>query len=130
MGYGPLASEESTVTSQTAGTTFRFWEAVIIVGVKVGETSGSTSSPSSGPAARASSSASPAEAGVRPVTVRIIASTSGISRRSGSYAPSFSIKGAAFTSALSAMPGIEACPLRPRTRSRNGALIFSDTEQA
>ncbi len=32
---------------------------------------------------------------------------------------------AALTSALSAMPGIDACPDRPRTDSRKGALIFS-----
>ena len=35
---------------------------------------------------------------------------------------------AAFTSALSAIPGIDACPLRPRTRSTNGELIFSAVE--
>ena len=36
---------------------------------------------------------------------------------------------AAFTSALSAIPGIDACPERPRTRITNGALIFSAVEQ-
>ena len=40
-------------------------------------------------------------------------------------APSRSISGAALTSALSAIAGIDACPLRPCTRSRNGDVIFS-----
>ena len=40
-----------------------------------------------------------------------------------------SISGAAFTSALSAIPGTEAWPARPCTISRNGALIFSAGEQ-
>ena len=37
--------------------------------------------------------------------------------------------GAALTSALSAIDGIDAWPLRPRTWTRNGALIFSPTAQ-
>ena len=54
-------------------------------------------------------------------------STSGPSCGSGRKAASRSISRAALTSALSAMPGIEAWPERPRTRSRNGAVIFSAT---
>src|SRR5947199_253331 len=69
------------------------------------------------------------DAGDSPVTSRSSASTSGISCRSGRNAPIFSISGAAFTSALSAMPGMDAWPLRPRTRRRNGALCFSAGEQ-
>ena len=55
--------------------------------------------------------------------------TSGSNRGSGRYSASRSINLDAFTSALSEMPGIEACPLRPWTRSRNGELIFSAAEQ-
>ena len=51
--------------------------------------------------------------------------TSGPIVGSGRYAASRSISAAALTSALSAMPGIEAWPLRPRTVIRNGADIFS-----
>ena len=43
----------------------------------------------------------------------------------GRNATSRSISGAAFTSALSAIAGIDAWPERPCTRRRNGALIFS-----
>jgi hypothetical protein len=39
--------------------------------------------------------------------------------------PRRSISLAALTSALSAIDGIDACPLRPATRSTNGELIFS-----
>src|SRR5436190_733133 len=42
--------------------------------------------------------------------MRIAASISGIRCSCGRYAPSFSISGAALTRALSAMPGIAACP--------------------
>ncbi len=48
---------------------------------------------------------------------------------SGWYAASFSISGAAFTSALSAIPGIDACPLRPCTVIWKGELIFSAAAQ-
>ena len=39
------------------------------------------------------------------------------------------MSGAAFTSALSAIAGRDAWPLRPWTRIRNGELIFSAVEQ-
>ena len=57
------------------------------------------------------------------------ASTSGPSSGSARNPPSRSISGAALTSALSAIPGIEPWPLRPRTVIVNGADIFSAVEQ-
>ena len=57
------------------------------------------------------------------------ASVSGPSCGSAWYSPSRSTSGAALTSALSAIAGIDACPLRPCTRNRNGALIFSAVAQ-
>jgi hypothetical protein len=42
--------------------------------------------------------------------------------------PRRSISFAALTSALSAIDGIDAWPLRPRTRNTNGELIFSAVE--
>jgi hypothetical protein len=48
---------------------------------------------------------------------------------SGSYSPSAWMYRAALTSALSAIPGIEACPLRPLTRRTNGEDIFSAVAQ-
>ena len=96
------------MTSQTAGTTFRFCDAVAMVGESVIESRGSTSSASRGATARARSSASAGDVGRSPVTVSSKASTSGIRCSSGLYVPSAAISGAAFTSALSAMPGIDA----------------------
>ncbi len=65
----------------------------------------------------------------RPESVATSALTSGSRLGSSSARPSRSMSGAAFTSALSAMPGIEAWPLRPKTRTTNGAVIFSATPQ-
>ena len=109
------------MTSQIAGMTFRFFDALIIVGDSVSESNGSTTSAKNSPIPRACSSAACGVAGRTPVTVSSSASTSGVSRCSGTYSPSAVINGAAFTSALSAIPGIDAWPLRPWTRSRNGA---------
>src|SRR6187200_2238927 len=50
------------------------------------------------------------------------ATTSGSRRGSGENSPSSSMSRAAFTRALSAIPGIEAWPLRPCTRRRNAQL--------
>jgi len=72
---------------------------------------------------------SPAAGASPPVSVRTSTSISGSSLGIGLYAPSRSISGAALTSALSAMPGIEAWPLRPRTMSLNGEDIFSAVAQ-
>ena len=94
--------------SHTAGMTFRFCDAVAIVGESVIASNGSTRSANTGEIARARASASSADVGASPVTICNIACTSGIRRRSARYAPSFSISGAAFTSALSAMFGIDA----------------------
>jgi len=44
-------------------------------------------------------------------------------------ASGFKFRHETLPSALSAIPGMEACPLRPRTRSKNGALIFSAVAQ-
>ena len=90
--------------------------------------SGSISSPASGAIARAAVSASGA-GGTSPSSARRKPSTSGIRRGSTVNAPSRSTSGAAFASALSAIPGIDACPLRPYTRNMNGELIFSAVEQ-
>ena len=116
------------MTSQIAGMTFRFFEALIIVGESVSESNGSTISAKNSPIARACSSATRGDAGRSPVTASSSASTSGVRCCSGTYSPRAVINGAAFTSALSAIPGIDACPLRPCTRRRKGALIFSATE--
>ena len=126
---GPGSNRESTITSQIAGITFRFFEALIIVGASVNDSSGSTISAKNSPIPRARSRASSGDAGRSPVTASSSATTSGVRCCSGTYSPSAVMSGAAFTSALSAIPGIDACPLRPRTRRRNGALIFSATEQ-
>jgi hypothetical protein len=116
-------------TSQMAGMTFRFCEALIIVGENVGARSGSTIAAKKLPISSARPRASCGEVGASPVTASSSAVTSGVSRRAGTKSPSFVISAAALTRALSAMPGMDAWPLRPRTRKRNGALIFSATEQ-
>ena len=118
----------STVISQSAGITFRLSEACAIVGAHVIPSSGSISSPASGAIARAAVSASGA-GGTSPSSACRKPSTSGISRGSTENDPSRSTSGAAFASALSAIPGIDAWPLRPCTRSMNGELIFSAVEQ-
>ena len=114
--------------SQSAGITLRFSEACAFVGATVIPSSGSISSPASGETAVAAASAS---AGGRHRAERRLknASTSGISCGSIVNAPSRSMSGAALTSALSAIAGIDACPLRPCTRSRNGDVIFSAVAQ-
>ena len=53
------------------------------------------------------------------------ASASGRARLFGLYSAIRPIRRAARTSALSAIPGIEACPLRPWTCRTKGELIFS-----
>jgi hypothetical protein len=58
-------------------------------------------------------------------TSRRKASASGSVRVLGLYSASRWMSLAARTSALSAIPGIDACPLRPCTRRTNGELIFS-----
>ena len=108
--------------------TFRLSDACAFVGATVMPSIGSTSSAASGDNARAAASASPA-AGTVPVTASKNPATSGISCGSTRCSPSRATRGAALTSALSAIDGIEACPLRPCTRSTNGELIFSAVEQ-
>ena len=104
--------------------TFRLREAEIIVGENVGVSSGSISSAAVRCSAAALATTSPAE-GTSPSTVRRNASTSGWICGSGSYAAIRSIRRAALTSALSAIPGIEAWPERPWTWISNGAVSFS-----
>ena len=104
--------------------TFRLLEASIIVGESVSASSGSTSAPSSGCTSFARAIAS-SGGGASPRTASRKPRASGISSFGGSNSASAVTYLAAFTSALSAMPGIDACPLRPCTRSRNGADIFS-----
>ena len=89
--------------------------------------SGSISSPASGATARAAASAS-AGAGT---AEQHVAGTLDLrdQLRLDANSPSRATSGAAFTSALSAIAGIDACPLRPCTRRRNGELIFSAVEQ-
>ena len=124
----PGRSRQSHTTSHVAGTTFRAREAAIIVGATVSERIGSIIAPSGG-SSRSSSSPSESSAGVRPVTAAKNASVSGMSRREGRKSASRSTSRAAFTSALSASSGAEACPARPRTRSRKGDERFSAIAQ-
>ena len=84
-----------------------------MVGDNVSDSSGSTISAKNSPISFACASARAGDAGRSPVTASSSASTSGVKRCSGTYSPSAVISGAALTSALSAMPGIEACPLPP-----------------
>jgi hypothetical protein len=106
--------------------TFRFCDAEIMVGENVADRSASTTAAPAVVTSRVRSTAS-CGGGTDPTTAERKASTSGPSCGSGRKAAIRSIRRAALTSALSAMPGIEACPDRPRTRSRNGAVIFSAT---
>ena len=92
------------------------------------ESSGSIVSTASWSTAASRSSTS-SGAGCSPSTASRKPATSGPIDGSGRYAASFSISGAALTSALSAIPGIEAWPLRPCTVTRNGELIFSAAAQ-
>ena len=121
-------ARQSQITRQSAGITFCFCEAETIVGERVSPRSGSTSSPASGWTPRATPSASSAPTS-RPTSSRRKAATSGSRRGSGRNSARRRISAAALTSALSAIPGIEACPLRPCTRRWNGELIFSAAEQ-
>ena len=106
--------------------TFRFCDAEIMVGENVAARRGSTTSAAAGATLRVRSTASVA-GGTSPSTTPRNSSSSGPSCGSGRNAASRSISRAALTSALSAMPGIEACPERPRTSNRKGAVIFSPT---
>ena len=129
-GRLPRAAAGSRRRSRRApGMTFRFCDAEIIVGANVGASSGSTSSAASRmhcagalerrrrPAAprRARSAGTPRPPAAAPAR----ADTRRAARRGR----------AAFTSALSAIPGIDACPERPCTRTLNGAVSFSAVEQ-
>jgi hypothetical protein len=106
----------------------RFFEASISVGARVVPRSGSTMSPASGWTALATLTASIGR-GTSPQTACRKAATSGPTSGSSRNTPSRSTIGAAFTSALSAIPGRDAWPLRPWMVIRNGALIFSAVEQ-
>ena len=106
----------------------RFCDAVIIVGETVGESSASIIPAAAGSTFRAAASASSA-GGVDPHTAARNASTSGMSCGSGANSASRSISAAALTSALSAIDGSDACPLRPCTRRTKGELIFSAAAQ-
>ena len=109
--------------------TFRFCDALTIVGERVSDSSGSTIAAKKLPIASARATASCGESGASPVTVFRRAVTSGISCWSGTCSPSFVIRGAAFTSALSAMPGIDAWPERPCTVAELEALAGSLVDQ-
>ena len=124
-GVWPGSSRQSTSISQSAGMTFRFREAEIIVGENVGASSGSTSSADRRVAARARARRRPRRGGTSPSTARRNASTSCWICGSGRYAAIRSISLAALTSALSAIP---ASTRGRRGRARgcvNGAVIFS-----
>ena len=64
----PGGSRQSTVTTQVAGITLRCFDASIIVGARVNDSSGSTSSAASGPSSRARSRAT-SSGGASPSTV-------------------------------------------------------------
>ena len=78
----PGGSRQSTVTTQVAGITLRCFDASIIVGASVNESSGSTSSAASGLSARARSRAT-SSGGTSPSTVSRNRATSGISTCGG-----------------------------------------------
>ena len=69
--------------SQIAGTTFRFCEALAMVGVSVIDSSGSIISAKVAPMPRAVWSTAFGDSGFEPVMSSTAASTSGMSRRSG-----------------------------------------------
>ena len=106
--------------------TLRFCEAEIIVGEKVGASSASRTAATTGDIGATRSTTS-AAGGTSPNTACMKPSTSGPSCGSGRYSAIRSISRVALTRALSAMRGIDACPERPLTRIRNGAVIFSAT---
>ena len=110
--------------SQSAGMTFRFRDAEIIVGANVGASSGSISSAAVVCSARVRSTTD-STGGTSPSTARRNAATSGWICCCGRYAAIRSIRRAALTSALSAIPGIDAWPERPCTRDveRRGQLL-------
>ena len=104
--------------------TLRLWDAEMTVGESVVVSSGSRISAAAGSTARAASSAS-AAGGTEPTTAARKPSVSGPSCGSSRYAAARSMSAAALTSALSAMPGSAAWPLRPCTSRRNGDDAFS-----
>ena len=113
----------------SAGITFRFCDASIIVGASVSESSGSTSAPASGWTSPGAARPPPPPAAPRRAAARAAPRSRASCRaRAGTRRAARSAR-AAFTSALSAIPGIDAWPLRPCTRSLNGALIFSADAQ-
>ncbi len=98
-----------------------------MVGETVVPSIGSTIARTSG-GSSATLAASASASGTLP-SARKKACVSGVRRGGGTKSARCSTRRAARTSALSAIPGIDACPLRPWTRSRKGALIFSAVEQ-
>ena len=108
--------------------TLRLFEAVIIVGETVGESSGSIIAAAAG-STPAQPRAPGRVGGTEPQTASRNAATSGISCRLGLERRMRSISPAALTSALSAIEGSDAWPLRPWTRRTKGELIFSAVAQ-
>ena len=106
--------------------TFVRREPVIMVGEIAMPRIGSTVARSSGGRLRTVRSSSRG-AGTRPRAEKS-ASVSGIRRGGWRISATRWMSRAARTSALSAIPGMEAWPLRPCTRSLKGALIFSAVE--
>ena len=127
-GDWPGSSLRSTTSSTVPGITLRRSEASIIVGASVKESSGSIVSTASRSTSASLTSTSSGR-GCSPSTASRKPATSGPIEGSGRYAASLSISGAALTSALSAIPGSDAWPLRPCTVIRIGALIFSAVAQ-
>ena len=123
-GVCPGSRRQSTTISQSAGMTLRFREAEIIVGANVGASSGSINSATVASRSRARATTSPG-LGTSPSSARRKTSTSSWICGSGRYAAIRSTRRAALTSALSAMPGIDAWPERPCTRTLKGAVSFS-----
>ena len=107
--------------------TFVRVEAEIIVGETAAPSIGSTIWRTSGGSSATTRSSSDGS-GTSPSSASS-ASVSGMSRGACRNAAARSMRRAARTSALSAIPGIEPWPLRPCTFSRNGELIFSAVVQ-
>ncbi len=114
--------------SQTPGITLRFPEATISVGEMVVRSIGSTIAAAAGEASRSRAMAM-AGSSASPITAVRNAFVSGRNRSGVSSPATRSSSGAALTSALSPMLGIEAWPLFPCTRMRNGELAFSEVAQ-
>ena len=119
----------STVISQSAGITLRFSEACAFVGATVIASSGSISSPASGETALAARERIVRGRDLAEQRLQEALHLGDQLRRRPRRRRAARSSGAALTSALSAIEGIDACPLRPCTRSRNGELIFSAVEQ-